>query len=231
MSLNFKVLTYLPEIYPGPIASSIIGRALEKKIFSLETFAFADYAISGHVDDTPYGGGSGMVTRADVTGNAIDDILKKSSGKTQIIYPSPRGEILKQKKLVEIVKENNNILAISGRFEGIDQRIIDYYDIFEFSIGDFILTGGDLPIMSFIDASVRLLPNVLGDNESLKEESFTPDSDFENLLEYSHYTRPSEWKGMRVDDILLSGNHAKIKKWRLDEALELTKKRRPDLFK
>ncbi|MBT4922287.1 MAG: tRNA (guanosine(37)-N1)-methyltransferase TrmD [Rickettsiales bacterium] len=231
MSLNFKILTYLPDIYPGPLSSSVVGRALEKNIFSLETFAFADYAINNQVDDTPYGGGSGMVTRADVVGNAIDDILTKSSGKTQIIYPSPRGNILKQKKIVEFVKENNNVLAISGRFEGIDQRILDYYDIFEFSIGDFVLSGGDIPIMSFIDASVRLLPNVIGDNESLMEESFTPDSDFENLLEYSHYTRPSKWRDMDVDDVLLSGNHAKIKEWRLDNAQKLTKTRRPDLLK
>ena len=140
-------------------------------------------------------------------------------------------QILKQKKLVEIVKENNNILAISGRFEGIDQRILDYYDIFEFSIGDFVLTGGDIPIMGFIDAAVRLLPNVIGDSESLSEESFTPDSNFENLLEYSHYTRPLRWRDMVVNDILLSGNHAKIKEWRLEDALNTTKAKRPDLLK
>ena len=231
MSLNFKILTYCPDIYPGPLKASLIGRALEQKLFSIETFSFAQFSKNNYVDDTPYGGGSGMITRADVTGNAIDHILANSSEKPLIIYPSPRGKILKQKKLVEIVKENNNILAISGRFEGIDQRILDYYDVFEFSMGDFVMTGGDLPIMNFIDATVRLLPSVVGDNYSLSEESFSPDTDFENLLEYSQYTRPLEWKGMKVDDVLLSGNHAKIKEWRLNNAREITRAVRPDLLK
>lgn len=231
MSLNFKILTYLPEIYPGPLAHSLIGRALERDLFTLECYGFKKYAINNQVDDTPYGGGSGMVIRPDVAGAAIDDILSKCSGKTQIIYPSPRGKILKQKKLVEIVKENNNILAVSGRFEGLDQRVIDYFDIFEYSIGDFVLTGGDLPIMSFIDAAVRTLPDVIGDHESLIEESFAPESEYENLLEYSHYTRPLEWKNMVVNDILLSGNHGKIKEWRKNNAIEITKAKRPDLLK
>jgi tRNA (guanine37-N1)-methyltransferase len=231
MSLNFKILTYCPDIYPGPLKASLIGRALEQKLFSIETFSFTQFSKNNYVDDTPYGGGSGMITRADVAGNAIDHILANSSEKPLIIYPSPRGKILKQKKLVEIVKENNNILAISGRFEGIDQRILDYYDVFEFSMGDFVMTGGDLPIMNFIDATVRLLPGVVGDNYSLSEESFSPDTDFENLLEYSQYTRPLEWKGMKVDDVLLSGNHAKIKEWRLNNAREITRAVRPDLLK
>lgn len=231
MQKNFKILTYLHDIYPGVLKHSLIGKALDKKIYSLETYNIKDYSQNHTVDDTPYGGGPGLVMRADVVGNAIEDILSDCEGKTQIIYPSPKGKLLNQKKLVEIVNKNDNLIAISGRFEGIDQRILDYYDIFEFSIGDFVMSGGDIPIMAFIDASVRMLPGVIGDKGSLSEESFALDSDYENLLEYPHYTKPAIWNNIKVPEVLQNGHHEKIRKWRLEKAIELTKKRRSDLLK
>ena len=229
--MNIKILTLFPELYPGPLGVSVIGNALKKKIWNLQVFNIRDMACDPHktVDDEPYGGGDGMVMKADILGKAIDNATDNQPEKHLILYPTPRGLILKQKKIVEFAKKND-ILIVCGRYEGIDQRIIDKYNIVEFSIGDLVISGGELPSYVIIDAIVRTLPNVLGGAASLDEESFAVGTEFEHLLEYPHYTRPAVWNNMKVPEILLSGNHKKIAAWRLSQAKQATKERRPDLW-
>lgn len=230
--LNIKILTLFPELYPGPLDCSIIGNAIKKGIWNLTVFNIRDFAQDKHntVDDIPYGGGSGMVLKADIISRAIEHVTNNTPKNYLILYPSPRGSLLKQKKIVEFAKKSN-ILVVCGRYEGIDQRVIDKYNITEFSIGDYVLSGGEIPSYVLIDAMVRTLPNVLGNTSSLTEESFAINTKFEYLLEYPHYTRPAIWENKKVPDILLSGNHKKIDKWRLDEAKKTTQERRPDLWK
>jgi tRNA (guanine37-N1)-methyltransferase len=229
--LNIKIITLFPELYPGPLSSSVLGRALKKSIWKLSIFNLRDFAVDKHktVDDTPYGGGSGMVIKADILGNAIEDVTNNQADDYLILYPTPRGELLKQKKIVEFVNKTN-ILIICGRYEGIDQRVIEKYDITEFSIGDYVLSGGEIASYVLIDAMVRVIPEVLGNSLSLQEESFAVNTEFSSLLEYPHYTRPLIWKNRKVPEVLSSGNHEKIAKWRLDKAKELTKSRRSDLW-
>lgn len=229
--INISILTHIPEHYPGLLEASLIGKALGSK-WSLKTHNIRDYGLDTkhkQVDDEPYGGGAGMVIRADVLGKALENIKAKDHIE-KIYYPSPKGAILTQKTIQTSIT-HNNILFVSGRFEGIDQRIIEKYNITEFSIGDYILCGGDVAIMAFIEAAVRIIPGVIGKTESLREESFSPDSSFEHLLEYPQYTRPAEWQGLKVPETLLSGNHKKIDSFRLTKAKEVTKRVRPDLFK
>jgi len=230
--LNIKILTLFPEFYPGPLKYSIVGEALKKKLWNLNIYNIRDFAQDNHktVDDIPYGGGSGMVMKADILAQAIENATNNNPEKHLILYPTPRGSLLKQKKIVEFAKKTN-ILFVCGRYEGIDQRVIDKYNIIEFSIGDYILSGGEIPSYVLIDAMVRTLPNVLGNSSSLEEESFAVDTTFENLLEYPLYTRPAVWDNRKVPDVLLSGNHKEINKWRLSEAEKDTKTRRPDLWK
>ena len=221
--LKVNILTIFPEIFPGFLGSSLTGRAMEEKKFELNAINIRDYALDKHksVDDTPCGGGAGMIMKPDVLGRAID----ANHTKGRIIYMSPRGKTLTQSKVKELSKEEE-LTIICGRFEGIDERVIEAYDIEEISIGDYILTGGEQAALIMLDAVVRLLPDVLGNEESIEDESFE-----NNLLEYPQYTRPIEWEGRTVPDILLSGHHQKIKEWRKQKSEATTQDRRPDLYK
>ena len=221
--LKVNVLTIFPEIFPGFLGSSLTGRALEEKKFELNAINIRDYALDKHksVDDTPCGGGAGMIMRPDVLGCAINE----NHTKGRIIYMSPKGAPLTQSKVKELSKEEE-LTIICGRFEGIDERVIEAFNIEELSIGDYILTGGEQACQIMLDAVVRLLPGVLGNEASIEDESF------ENyLLEYPQYTRPVEWEGRIVPEILLSGHHQKIAEWRKQEAEKTTKTKRPDLYK
>ena len=216
-----KILTIFPEVFPGFLGYSLTGKALKDGLWTLETVNIRDYAFDKHgsVDDTPCGGGAGMIMRPDVLGNAIEH--NYDGGK--IIYMSPKGQPLTQQKVHELSKEEC-LTVICGRFEGIDERVLEDYNIEEISIGDYVLTGGEQAAMIMLDAVVRLLPGVLGNAASTENESFEA-----GLLEYPQYTRPIEWKGRKVPDILLSGHHEKIAKWQREQALQITKQRRPDL--
>jgi len=228
--LKINILTLFPEAFPGPLALSLAGKAMKSGIWNLETYNIRDYAHDKHqtVDDKPFGGGNGMVMRPDILGAAIDDVKSKNPG-TRLIYMSPRGAVFNQAKAVELSKENN-ITIICGRFEGIDERVIEKYQIEEISLGDFILSGGEIAAMAVIDACLRLVNGVIVSRSALLEESFGGESFHSNLLEYPQYTRPADWGGMSVPDVLISGNHAEVAKWRLQKAQELTKARRPDLW-
>lgn len=219
-----RVLTLFPEMFPGPLGLSLSGGALDAGIWSLEAIGMREFGIGRHrtVDDRPAGGGAGMVMRCDVVGEAID-AARSGAPDLPAIYLSPRGEPLTQ-GLARELASGPGILALAGRFEGVDQRAIDARGLREVSIGDYVLSGGELAAMVLIDACVRLLPGVLGSEASLDEESFTS-----GLLEYPQYTRPRAWEGREIPEVLLSGDHAAIARWRHDEALRLTAERRPDL--
>jgi tRNA (guanine37-N1)-methyltransferase len=221
--LKVNVLTIFPELFPGFLGCSLTGRALEEKKVELNAINIRDYALDKHksVDDTPCGGGAGMIMRPDVLGRAID----ANHSKGRIIYMSPRGKSLTQAKAKELSKEEE-LTIICGRFEGIDERIIEAYNIEEISIGDYILTGGEQAALIMLDAVIRLLPGVLGNEASIEDESFE-----NNLLEYPQYTRPIEWEGRTVPEVLLSGHHKNIEEWRKQMAEATTKDKRPDLYK
>ncbi len=211
-------------MYPGPLNTGIYKKAREKKIWNLKVIDIRDYATDKHrtVDDTPFGGGSGMLLRPDVVASALDQNLNKED---QIIYLSPKGKKLDQTTVKKFSKKKKlNILC--GHFEGIDQRLLETRNIQEYSIGDFILSGGETASYVFIDSIIRLLPGVLGNENSLKEESFKDD-----LLEYPQYTKPQNWEGKDTPNVLLSGDHAKIKGWRLSQSEAITRRQRPDLWK
>jgi tRNA (guanine37-N1)-methyltransferase len=220
-----SVLTLFPEMFPGPLGSSLAGQALEADRWRLETINIRDFATDKHrsVDDTPSGGGPGMVMRADILGAAIDGAREKTPG-LPLIYPSPRGVPLTQVRIREL-STGPGMMLICGRFEGIDQRVIESRHIEEICIGDYILSGGELAAMVMIDAAVRLLPGVMGTAASGTDESFE-----NGLLEYPHYTRPREWEGRTIPDILLSGNHERIAEWRRQQSEAITAERRPDLL-
>lgn len=221
--MKVKVLTIFPEIFPGFLGYSLTGKALKEGIWSLEAINIRDYAFDKHgsVDDTPCGGGAGMVMRPDVLGAAI----KANYLGGRLIYMSPRGRQLTQ-SLAHELSEEKELTIICGRFEGVDQRVLDAYNVEEVSIGDYILTGGEQGAQIMLDAVVRLLPGVLGNSESIGDESFE-----NSLLEHPQYTRPICWDGREVPEVLLSGHHAKIAEWRKAKSLEITEKRRPDLMK
>jgi len=223
------LLTLFPDLFPGPLAYSITGRALNNDLCKIKTVNIRDYATDKHktVDDSPYGGGGGMVMRADVLGLAIEDNFLFNEN--EIIYLSPRGKVFNQDMAKELI-QRNGINIICGRFEGIDDRIINEYKIREVSIGDFVLSSGDIAVYPFLDACIRLLPGSLGNNNSLDQETFGYDSDYSMLLEYPHFTKPQAWKSRLVPDVLLSGNHQLIKDWRLEQAKQKTKDVRPDLW-
>ena len=219
-----RVFTLYPELFPGPLGSGLYKKALDKKLWSLEVVNIRDYAQDKHktADDTPFGGGSGMVMRADVIANSLD---KNISNKNEpIIYLSPKGKKFDQIYAKKIMNKNINILC--GHFEGVDQRLLDTRNIEEISVGDFILSGGEIGAFVLIDTIVRLIPGVLGNFDSLTEETFERD-----LLEYPQYTKPQKWEKKDVPDVLLTGDHAKIKGWRLDQSEDITRRRRPDLWK
>jgi tRNA (guanine37-N1)-methyltransferase len=219
------VLTLFPEMFPGPLGFSLSGQALQAGIWSLESVPLRRFGIGRHlaVDDRPAGGGAGMVMRADVIAAAIDEARASAPDLPGIVL-SPRGEPLRQQTARELAA-GPGVMLLAGRFEGIDQRVIEARNLREISIADAVLSGGELAAMVLIDACVRLLPGVLGAPESLVHESFES-----GLLEYPQYTRPREWEGRAIPDVLLSGDHGKVEAWRRQKAEALTRERRPDLI-
>ena len=216
------MLSLFPEMFPGPLACSLAGKALERGVWSLETVFLRDFATDRHhsVDDTPFGGGAGMVLRADVIDAAVDSV---ADGRP-VLCLTPRGRPFRQADAIRLAA-GPGVVLLCGRYEGIDQRVIEARAMEEISIGDFVLSGGEPAALAVLDAAVRLLPDVMGAAESAEEESFSS-----GLLEYPHYTRPAEWRGRRVPDVLLSGHHAAVAAWRQSEAERATKERRPDLW-
>ena len=219
-----RIFTLYPELFPGPLNIGLYKKALDKKIWSLEVINIRDYALDKHktADDTPFGGGSGMLMRADIIANSLDKNI--SNDQEPIIYLSPKGKTFDQAYAKKISRKNINIIC--GHFEGVDARLLETRSIEEVSIGDFILSGGEIGAMVIIDTVVRLLTGVVGNPESLAEETFE-----ENLLEYPQYTKPQKWEKKEVPNVLLSGDHAKIKDWRLAQSKDITRRRRPDLWK
>jgi len=217
------VFTLYPDLFPGPFSEGLYGKALDKKIWDLQKVNIKDYASDKHktVDDTPYGGGSGMLIKPDVIARALDKNTKKGE---KIIFLTPRGKVFNHEYAKKFSQEKI-INIICGHFEGIDQRVIDSRNIEEISIGDFILSGGETASYVFLDAILRLIPGVIGNENSITEESFGND-----LLEYPQYTKPQIWEEKSVPDVLLSGDHAKIKDWRLSQSEAITRDRRPDLW-
>jgi len=221
-----QVLTLFPEIFPGSLGASLPGKALKEGVWQLETLDIRHFASDKHasVDDTPYGGGAGMVMRPDVIDAAIKGAEARFGQASRKIYLSPRGRVLNQALVKELVKEPS-LLLLCGRYEGIDQRVIDAQDLEEISLGDFVLAGGEVAAMMLVEACVRLLEGVVGNTTTTEEESFEA-----GLLEYPHYTRPSSWQGIDVPDVLVSGHHEKVRVWRQAKAEEITRQRRPDLW-
>jgi len=222
MSWIAHVLTILPEMFPGPLGHSLAGRARDNGLWQLALSDIREFASGKHrsVDDTPCGGGPGMVMRPDV----VDAALAAAPSGLPVFYLSPRGRTIDQ-ALVRDLATGPGVTLLCGRFEGVDQRVLDARAVVELSLGDFVLSGGEPAAIALIDACVRLLPGVMGEAQSLAEESFA-----EGLLEYPHYTRPAVWAGRAVPEVLLSGHHEKIRAWRRAEAERLTRERRPDLW-
>ena len=227
------VLTLFPEMFPGPLGQSLAGKALKNGIWRLETVDIRDFARDKHrsVDDAPFGGGPGMVMRPDILAAAVDHVRSGQAsegsapgGEKKVIYLSPRGRRLDQAMARELA-EQNGVILLCGRFEGVDQRALDGRGIEEVSVGDFVLSGGETAALVMLDAIVRLLPGVIVEGSALDEESFA-----QGLLEYPQYTRPQVWEGREVPEVLTSGHHENIRAWRLRQAEELTKARRPDLW-
>jgi tRNA (guanine37-N1)-methyltransferase len=219
------VLTIFPEMFPGPLGLSLAGKALERGLWRLDPVGLRRFTSDRHqtVDDTPFGGGAGMVMRPDIVAQAVDHVVEQGAP-GPLVYLSPRGVPLRQ-ALVKELAGGPGVVLLCGRYEGVDHRVIEARGFLEVSIGDFVLSGGELAAMTLVDACVRLLPGVVGDAASLAQESFAS-----GLLEYPHYTRPQVWEGRAVPEILLSGHHARIEAWRQEQALAITKSRRPDLI-
>jgi tRNA (guanine37-N1)-methyltransferase len=226
MTWRATVLTIFPEMFPGALGLSLAGKALAEGRWALDLIDIRDFAADKHrsVDDTPAGGGAGMVMRADIAAAAIDAARARAEPGAPSLYLSPRGTPLTQAR-VRALSGGPGAILLCGRFEGIDERVLEARQVEEISIGDYVLSGGELAAQVLIDACVRLLPGVAGNADSLSEESFAS-----CLLEYPHYTRPREWEGRAIPDVLLSGDHKKIAEWRRAEAEALTRKRRPDLW-
>ncbi len=218
------VLTLFPEAFPGILGQSIIGTAKKNRIWALETVDIRDFAANKHrnVDDTPAGGGPGMVMKPDIAAAAIDSVVRADR---PLIYLTPRGAPLTQKRVRELAS-GSGVIVFCGRFEGLDQRVIEARQMEEVSIGDFILAGGEIAAQALLEACIRLLPGVLGDAASAQDESFE-----NGLLEYPLYTRPREWENRTIPEVLLSGDHRRIADWQLDRQIEITKARRPDLYR
>ena len=222
-----RIITLFPDAFPGVLGESLTGKALKNGLWQLETIDLRQFGEGKHrnVDDTPAGGGAGMVLRADVMGRAIELAQAGTPENWPILYLSPRGKPFNQAMAHEF-SATPGLTLICGRFEGLDQRAIEHYGIQEVSLGDYVLTGGEIAAQALIDATVRLLPGVLGNEDSAVDESFS-----DGLLEHPQYTRPAVWKGRPIPEVLMSGHHGKIAKWRREMAEALTKERRPDLWK
>ena len=225
MTFRATILTLYPDMFPGPLNQSLAGRAMSEGTWSLDTVQIRDFALDKHrsVDDTPAGGGAGMVMRPDVLARAVDTTAPADDPRPRLLM-SPRGKALTQVKVRELA-DGPGAIILCGRFEGVDQRLIDSRQLEEISIGDYILSGGEIAALVLLDAVVRLLPGVMGNDQSGTEESFE-----NGLLEHPHYTRPTVFEDQPIPDVLLSGNHKKIAEWRKAKAEELTRERRPDLW-
>lgn len=221
-----QIITLFPQAFPGVLGESLTGKALQDGLWQLQTFDLRHYGIGKHrnVDDTPAGGGAGMVLRADVLEKAIRDARAGVKGIAPLVYLSPRGRRFDQAMARDWARMDG-VTMLCGRFEGVDERVLQHFGIQEVSLGDFVLTGGEIAAQAMIDATVRLLPGVLGNADSAVEESFSS-----GLLEHPQYTKPAEWQGHPIPDVLLSGNHAKIAEWRREMAEKITRERRPDLW-
>lgn len=243
MTFHFNILTLFPDMFPGMLGQSLAGKALERGDWSFNAINIRDFATDNHktVDDTPYGGGAGMVMRADIIEAALMSIESgrsaparlRQDNKARKVYLSPRGKVFNQSLAKELSQEEN-ITLLCGRYEGVDQRVLDAHEFEEISIGDYVLSGGEPAAMILMDACIRLLPGVMGNEETADNESFGANTG--GLLEYPHYTRPAEWTDANgithaVPEVLKNGNHADINKWREEQSLKLTKAVRPDLLK
>lgn len=225
--MRIDIITLFPEMFEPVLNGSIIGRAQKSGALEIHCHQLRDYAFDKHkrVDDTPYGGGMGMLMKAEPIALCFEDICKQIGSRPHFIYMSPQGKTLNQGRLKEL-SQIENVCILCGHYEGVDQRLLDSFIDEEVSIGDYVLTGGELPAMVFTDALARMVPGVLSNNEC-----FTEESHFNGLLEYPQYTKPSVWRDMEVPDVLLSGHHANIEKWRKEQSLEVTKRKRPELLK
>jgi tRNA (guanine37-N1)-methyltransferase len=229
MAFSAQILTLFPEMFPGPLGFSLAGRALGRGLWSLETLNIRDFATDRHrtVDDTPYGGGAGMVLRPDIVDTAVRKAQANRPG-SRLVYFTPRGTPFTQAMAQNLCTQS--LILLCGRFEGVDERVLEAHEATEICIGDYVLSGGEIAAFSLLDACIRLIPGVMGGEASATEESFGFTDDFSGLLEYPHYTKPPIWNSRTVPDVLLSGNHAEIRNWRLREAKKTTKTRRPDLW-
>ncbi len=224
--MRIDIITLFPEMFAPVLGESIIGRARQNGFVEIHTHQLRDFAFDKHrrVDDTPYGGGMGMLMKAEPIALCFEAICKEIGERPHFVYMSPQGKTLNQGRLREL-SELKNICVLCGHYEGVDQRLLDEFIDEEISIGDYVLTGGEIPAMVFADALCRMVPGVLSNNEC-----FTEESHFNGLLEYPQYTKPAEWRGIGVPEVLLSGHHLNIEKWRREQALEVTEKKRPDLL-
>ncbi|TCS74263.1 tRNA (guanine37-N1)-methyltransferase [Muricomes intestini] len=225
--MNFHILTLFPDMIMSGLNTSIIGRAVSSGLLSIEAVNIRDYAFNKHqsVDDYPYGGGAGMLMQAEPVYLSYESVAKKLENKPRVIYLSPQGQTFSQQMAEELAQEEELIL-LCGHYEGIDERVLEEIVTDYVSIGDYVLTGGELPAMVMVDTISRLVPGVLHNDVSAEFESFQ-----DNLLEYPQYSRPEEWHGKKVPEVLLSGHHANIEKWRREQSIQRTKERRPDLLK
>lgn len=221
-----QVITLMPQAFPGLLGESVLGKALKDGLWQLQVTDLRQFGEGKHrnVDDTPAGGGAGMVLRADIMAKAFEAARRTARGNMPAFYLSPRGRKLDQ-PLVQDLSKLDGVTLICGRFEGLDERFLDHFGIQEISLGDFVMTGSEIAALALIDATVRLLPNVLGNNASTEEESFSA-----GLLEHPHYTKPAVWEGHEIPEVLLSGHHAKIDEWRREMGEKITKERRPDMW-
>ncbi len=221
-----RVITLFPDAFPGVLGLSLTGKALQQGLWQLHTHDLREYGVGKHrnVDDTPAGGGAGMVLRADVVGSAIEAAQQHARGHWPILYMSPRGRRFDQAMARDLAR-CDGVTVLCGRFEGVDQRVLEHFHVEEVSLGDFVMTGGELAAQAVLDTTVRLLPGVLGNAESAVDESHA-----NGLLEHAQYTRPANWQGLNIPDVLMSGNHGEISKWRREQSEALTKARRPDMW-
>jgi len=230
MSYSLTFLTLFPAMFPGTLGFSLPGKALEEGLWNFTALDMRDFATDKHrcVDDTPYGGGAGMVMKPDVVGAAIEAAQAKTPG-ARLIHLTPRGTPLTQRLATELAKEAGLIL-LCGRFEGVDERVYQHYQPLEVSLGDFVLFGGEVAAMALAESVLRHIPQMVGNDETLAEESFSLGKERALLLEYPHYTKPPFWKGLGIPEVLVSGHHERIAQWRQEEAQRVTRQRRPDLW-